>query len=279
MEKKVISNTITIRPKKSILKIDWREFWQTKELFYYLTWRDIKVRYKQTVLGILWIVIRPLFSMVIFTIVFGNFSKIPSDNIPYPIFVFIGLLFWNFFSQTLSSASNSLISDSNIIKKIYFPRIMSPISSTFSFMVDLIPTFVILAGLLIYYKVPPTFEMFLLLPLLLILILLTSLGLGFFLAPINARFRDIRHILPHMIQLGMYLTPVIYPTSLFGGSMKQIRIFNPVAEAIEVSRSVFFHTRPFDLNTFLLSFTFALFLFITGFLYFRSKEDNLVDIL
>lgn len=253
--------------------------WDSRDLFYYLTWRDIKVRYKQTILGILWIIIRPLVSMVLFTIIFGNFAKIPSDNIPYPIFVFIGLLFWNFFSQTLSSASNSLINNQNIIKKVYFPRLMSPISSTFSHIVDLIPTLFILGGLLIYYKVALTLQIILLMPALLLLILIFSLGIGMFLAPINARFRDIRHILPYFIQLGMFATPVIYPTSMFGGNSRIIRILNPVAEAIEISRSAFFNTGPMDWSALFLSFLFAILLFLIGLFYFRTQENSFVDIL
>lgn len=270
---------IVIKPKTNPLDINWKEIWTSRDLLFFLTWRDIRVRYKQTVLGILWIVIRPLISMVLFTIIFGNFAKIPSDDIPYPIFVFIGLLFWNFFSQTLSSSSNSLISNQGIIKKVYFPRLMAPISSTLSYVVDLIPTLLILLGLLIYYKVALTIQIILLMPVLLLLILVFSLGIGMFLAPINARFRDVRHILPYFIQLGMFATPVLYPTSLFGGNSEIIRILNPVAEAIEISRSVFFNIRPMDWGTFFLSFLIALLLFSVGLLYFRSQENSFVDIL
>jgi len=277
MSKKV--SEIIIKPAKNPFKIDWEEIWESRDFFYYLTLRDIKVRYKQTFLGILWIILQPLISMVIFTIVFGNFANVPSDNIPYPIFVFIGLLFWQFFSATLNSTSNSLVSNENIIKKVYFPRIMVPISSTFAHIIDLVPTLLILVGLLAYYKVAPTAQIIFLMPILLFLILITSLGAGMFLAPINAKYRDVRYILPFFIQLGFFVTPVIYPTSLFGGSSRILRIINPVAETIEVSRSSFFGTRPMDWPIFLLSFSFSIFVFLIGFYYFRTQEDNFVDIL
>jgi len=274
-----MTDRIVIKPQTRPLDINWSEIWESRDLFYYLTWRDIKVRYKQTILGVLWIVLQPLVSMVVFTIIFGNFAKISSDNIPYPIFVFIGLLFWNFFSSALSSASNSLISNENILKKVYFPRIMAPISSTLAHIVDLIPTLVILVGLLVYYRAVPTILSLALLPLLLLMMLVSALGVGMFLAPINAKFRDVRYILPFFIQLLMFATPVIYPTSMFGGTSQWIRMINPVAEAIEISRSGFFGTRPMDWPTFGVSIIFSLGVFVTGLYYFRLKENSFVDIL
>lgn len=212
--------TITIKPKPSPFDIDWLELWESRDLLYFLTWRDIKVRYKQTVLGVLWIILQPLVSTVLFTFVFGNFAKIPSDNIPYPVFVYIGLLFWNFFSSTLTNASNSLVANENILKKVYFPRIISPIAATLSCVVDLLPVVIILGFFLIAYKVPVNIEIIILTPLLLLLVFIAALGLGTLLAPINAKFRDVRLILPYFIQLGLFATPVIYSTSLFGGTSK-----------------------------------------------------------
>lgn len=273
------SNTIVIKPASSPLKLDWKEIWNNRDLFYYLTLRDIKIRYKQTVLGVLWIILQPIISMVVFTIVFGNFAAIPSDHIPYPIFVFIGLMFWNFFSAALTSSTASLLTNEGIIKKVYFPRIIAPISSTLAHIVDLIPTIIILVVMLMYYKVHATLQILILLPFLFLIMLLFALGIGMFLAPINAKFRDIRYILPFFIQMGLFITPVIYPTSLFGGSLKQIRIFNPVAEAIEVSRSGFFATRPMDWGIFGFSILFTVVVFLIGFYYFRSQEDKFIDIL
>lgn len=274
-----MSRKIVITPKRNLFDIDWKEIWDRRDLLYFLTWRDIKIRYKQTILGVAWIVLQPLVSIVVFTIIFGNFAKMPSDNIPYPIFVFIGLLFWNFFSTTLSSSSDSLISNENILKKVYFPKVLAPLSSTLAHIVDLIPMLVILVGMLIYYKVMPTIQSLILTPLLLLMMLVSALGIGMFLAPINAKFRDVRYILPFFIQLMMYATPVIWPSSLFGGTSQIIRIFNPVAEAIEVSRSGFFGTRPMDWPTFVMSIGFTGLIFIIGFVNFRRQEDSFIDIL
>lgn len=274
-----MSDRIVIKSQSRPLDINWQEIWESRDLFYYLTWRDIKVRYKQTILGVAWIILQPLVSMVVFTIVFGNFAKIQSDNIPYPIFVFIGLLFWNFFSSALSSSSNSLISNENILKKVYFPRLMAPISSTFAHIVDLLPTLLILIGMLVYYRTVPSLLSLALLPVLLIMMQISALGMGMFLAPINAKYRDVRYILPFFIQLLMFATPVIYPTSMFGGTSQWIRMINPVAEAIEISRSGFFGTRPMDWPTFGISIVFSLVVFFVGFYYFRLKENSFVDIL
>ena len=273
------SDKIIIKAKGNPFDIGWKEILASIDLLYFLTWRDIKVRYKQTLLGILWIILQPLVSMVIFTIIFGKFAKIPSDNVPYPIFVFIGLMFWNFFSATLTAASNSLVSNENIIKKVYFPRILAPLSSTLGYIVDLIPTLLILTGLMVYYKVSFTLQMIILLPFLFLLLLISALGAGMFLAPINAKFRDVRLIIPYFIQLAFFITPVVYPTSLFGGTSKIIRVFNPVAEAIEVSRSSFFGIRPIDFTTLFLSILLSFCIFLIGLYFFRSQEDKFIDIL
>ena len=270
---------IVIGKNKNSLHTNWKEILEYKDLFYFLTLRDIKIRYKQTVLGILWIIIQPILSLITFTIVFGRFAKMPSDKIPYPIFVYIGQLFWNFFSSTLSGSAASLVSNENIIKKVYFPRIMAPISSIFSRFIDLIPTTAILIGMLIFYKVHIQLNIFILLPLMILLIVIFSLGVGMFLAPINAKYRDVRIALPFFIQLGFFITPVVYPTSLFGGTIKFIRILNPVAEAIEVSRSAFFGTRPTDWKILALSASFALATFFIGYFFFKKQEDKFIDIL
>lgn len=271
--------TITIKPKPSPFDIDWLEIWESRDLLYFLTWRDIKVRYKQTVLGVLWIILQPLVSTVLFTFIFGNFAKIPSDNIPYPVFVYIGLLFWNFFSSTLTNASNSLAANENILKKVYFPRIISPVAATLSCVIDLIPVIIILIVIMMVYRIPVNLEFLLVTPLLFLLVFLAALGLGTFLAPINAKFRDVRLILPYFIQLGLFASPVIYSTSLFGGTSKIVRILNPVAEAVEVFRSSLFRTRPIEWDVLGMSFLLVAVVFFVGAYYFRLNEENLVDIL
>jgi len=274
-----MSSITIIKPKTNPFDINWKEIWESRDLFYFLTWRDIKVRYKQTLLGILWIIIQPLISIILFTIIFGNFAKIPSDNIPYPLFVFIGLFYWNFFSAALNSASNSLLSNENILKKVYFPKIMAPVSSTFALLVDLLPLFLILAGMLAYYKVVPTFESILIIPLLIAEMLILALGVGMLLAPINVRFRDVRHLLPFLIQLGFYVTPVIYPATFFGGTSKIIRIINPVAQVIDTQRLSFYAGRNIDWSIFAWSMLFSISIFLIGFYYFRTQEDKFIDYL
>lgn len=271
--------TITIKPKPSPFDIDWLEIWESRDLLYFLTWRDIKVRYKQTVLGVLWIILQPLVSTVLFTFIFGNFAKIPSDNIPYPVFVYIGLLFWNFFSSTLTNASNSLAANENILKKVYFPRIISPVAATLSCVIDLIPVIIIMFIIMVIYRIQVNLEFLLVTPLLFLLVFLAALGLGTFLAPINAKFRDVRLILPYFIQLGLFASPVIYSTSLFGGTSKIVRILNPVAEAVEVFRSSLFRTRPIEWDVLGISFLLVTAIFFIGAYYFRLNEENLVDIL
>lgn len=249
------------------------------DLLYYLTWRDIKVRYKQTVLGILWIILQPIISTILFTFLFGGFAKIPSDNIPYPIFVFIGLLYWNFFANVLTNTSNCLIANENVLKKVYFPRLITLLSSGLSGVIDVVPNILILLVLLIIYKVSFSLLSIAVIVGLLLLVFVSAFGLGSILAPINARFRDVRYVLPYFIQIGMFLTPVFYPTSLFGGTSKLMRIINPPAEAIEVSRSFIFGTRPFDPASFTLSLIVTFSIAVTGIYLFKKTEKSFVDIL
>lgn len=268
-----------IKSKKGIFEIPWTEILDSKDLLFYLTLRDIKVRYKQTLIGILWIILQPFISVVIFTIIFGNFAKIPSDNIPYPMFVFIGLFFWNFFSSTLVSASNSLITNQGIIKKAYFPKILSPLAASLSNVVDLIPYSLIFLGILIYYRYLPSPILIILIPTILVLIFLFSISLGLFLSPINARFRDVRHALPFFIRFGFFATPVIYSSRLFGDTFKYLNHINPIANGISIVRNSLSGDYLIDLSAVLTNIIIIFFSFIIGFYYFRKKEDEFVDIL
>jgi lipopolysaccharide transport system permease protein len=248
-------------------------------LLYFLTLRDIKVRYKQTLLGILWIVLQPFISVVIFTIIFGNFAKIPSDNIPYPIFVFVGLFFWNFFSSTLTSASNSLISNQAIIKKVYFPKILAPLASSLSNVVDLIPYSLIFIGMMLYYKYIPSLLLLLSIPLMLVLIFMLSISISLFLSPFNARFRDVRHALPFFIRLGFFATPVIYSSSLFGDKFKYLNHINPVANGISIIRNLLSGERLIETNTIFTNIVIICISFFVGLYFFRIHEEEIVDIL
>ncbi|MEK9177929.1 MAG: ABC transporter permease, partial [Patescibacteria group bacterium] len=203
-----MSSAITvIRPKKLFHFSDLKEIWQYKELLYFFTWRDLKVRYKQTAIGVAWAILQPFMTMVVFSVFFGGLAKIPSDGVPYPIFVYVGLLFWQFFSSALSDTSMTLISNQTIITKVYFPRLILPISSVLTKLVDFAIAAGILVGLMFYYGYMPHLTGFLLIPLLLIITFMASVGGGLFLAAINVKYRDVRYALPFFIQILMFITP------------------------------------------------------------------------
>lgn len=204
---------LIIEPKKGWLPIDFGELWRYRELLYFFVWRDIKVRYKQTVLGATWAIIQPVVSMVIFSIIFGNFAKIPSDGLPYPIFVFAGLLPWTFFANAVSQSGVSLVSQSGLITKIYFPRLYVPVASIGVALVDLALGFLVYVAIMIWYMHLPGLSIAML-PLLVVLAMVAATGVGCFLASVTIIYRDFRHIIPFMIQVWMYASPVVYPVSL-----------------------------------------------------------------
>ena len=269
---------IIIKPAKGWVRIDFNELWRYRELFYIFTWRDIKVRYKQTVIGIAWAILQPFMLMVVFSVFFGSFAKIPSDNIPYPIFVFSGLIFWNYFSTALSGASNSLIENENIIKKIYFPRLILPLSTTITPIVDFIIAFVILSLMLIYYHLSIHPYIILLLPLLLLITLLTASGIGTFLSAINIKYRDIRYALPFFIQILLFVTPVIYPVSMVSSKYHWLLLLNPMTGIIETARASMLGTKPIDPPLLLISMAFAGLFFLFGIYYFRKTERVFADV-
>lgn len=269
---------IIIKPTKGWIAINFRELWRFRGLLYTFSWRDIKVRYKQAVIGILWAIIQPFMTMVIFSIFFGGLAKIPSDGVPYPIFVFSGLLFWNYFSTALANSSNSLIDNENIIKKVYFPRLILPISPTITPVIDFSIAFVILCGMLVYYKFTPSWEGLLLLPALVLLSFLTASGVGAFLAAINVRYRDVRYALPFFIQIMLFLTPVIYPTTLLSAKYQWLLALNPMTGIIETARSVILQTKPIDFHLLLISIVAACIFFLFGIFYFRKTERIFADV-
>ena len=224
--------TTVIKPRKTFSLKDVRELWQYKELLYFFSWRDLKVRYKQTSIGIAWAIFQPFITMVIFSIFFGSLAKVPSDGVPYPIFVYVGLLFWQFFSTALSDTSNTLISNQSIITKVYFPRLILPISSVMTKFVDFLIATLILIGLMFYYGYMPHLSGLLILPLLLIITFMASTGLGLFLASINVKYRDVRYALPFFVQIMLFLTPVIYPASI-AGKYSYLLALNPMTGVIQ----------------------------------------------
>jgi len=267
-----------IKPQKGF-SLNWRELIQYSELFYFFTWRDIKIKYKQAFLGFLWAILQPLFTMIIFSFFFGSLLNVPSDGIPYPIFAYSGLLMWNVFSSGLSNAGNSMVSNANIIKKIYFPRLIIPMSAILVSVFDFLMSFVVYIGLLIYFQMDVNFlKMLLFLPASLLLTVVCTFGLGSFLAALNVKYRDFRYIIPFMIQSLMFLTPVIYPVSIIKYQWaKYLITLNPMSGAVNLARAAIIDN-PLQTDLILISIASALFFFIVGLYYFRKTECYFADI-
>ena len=266
-----------IKPKKTFSLQDLKEIWQYKELLYFFTWRDLKVRYKQTVIGILWAIFQPFMTMVIFSIFFGKLAKMPSDGIPYPIFVYTGLLLWQFFSAALSETSNCLVSNQAIITKVYFPRLILPISAVITKLVDFAIASVILVGLMAYYNYLPNFSGLLIIPLLLLITFMAAVGFGLFLAAINVKYRDVRYALPFFIQMMLFVTPVIYPASI-AGKYSWILAINPTTGVIKAARAAILGNAPINWTLLLISGAACLIMLIIGIIYFKKTERYFADI-
>jgi lipopolysaccharide transport system permease protein len=273
-----MSTTIIIRPKKTFSFSDLREIWRYKELLYFFTWRDLKVRYKQTVVGVLWAVFQPFMTMVVFSIFFGGLLKTPSDGVPYPIFVYTGLLFWQFFSGALSETSMVLISNQAIITKVYFPRLVLPLSSVITKFVDFAVAAIILFGMMVYYGFTPHLVSILVVPLLLIITFMAAVGGGLFLAAINVKYRDVRFVLPFFIQMLLFLTPVIYPASI-AGKYSWLLAFNPMMGVIQNARAGLLGTAPINWSLIGISFTACAVLLVIGIVYFKKVERYFADII
>jgi len=267
-----------IKPKKTVSLKDFKEVWQYRELLLFFAWRDLKVRYKQTMIGISWAIFQPFLTMVVFSVFFGKLANIPSDGLPYPIFVFVGLLFWQFFSTALSDASNSLITNQSIVTKVYFPRLILPISTILVKFVDFFIAAIILVGLMIYYQYTPNLLGLLILPLLLLISFLAALGGGLFLASINVKYRDVRYALPFFIQILLFLTPVIYPPSI-AGKYAWLLAFNPMTGVIKSARSALLGGAPINWELLAISGLACLALLVAGFIYFKKTERYFADII
>ncbi|MCC6581946.1 MAG: ABC transporter permease [Phycisphaeraceae bacterium] len=255
-----------------------KELWDFRELFYFFTWRDIKVKYKQTILGIAWAVLQPLLMMIVFSLFFGQGIGVPSDNTPYPVFVFSGLLLWTVFSSGMSNASNSMVSNASIIKKIYFPRLIIPISSILVALFDFCIAFVVYIGILIYYGQHVSWSILYTFPVSLLITVLTTFGAGSLLAALNVKYRDFRYVIPFLIQLLLFLTPVIYPLSILKYNWAQwIISLNPMTGAIMLLRSSINGTEV-SLTLLGLSLGVSFFLFLLGLFYFRKTEYYFADL-
>lgn len=255
----------------------WKDLWRYRELFYFLSWKDILVRYKQTVIGIAWSVIRPVLTMVVFTIIFGKIAKLPSGNVPYPIMVFTALLPWQFFASALQDSSNSLISNANMISKVYFPRMIVPASSIIVAFVDFLVSSILLVVLMIWYKFVPSYKI-IFIPLFLLLALIFSFGVGLLIASLNVKYRDFKYIVPFLMQFGLYISPVGFSSDVIPVKWRFIYSINPMVGVIDgfrwciLGKGIDFYVRGFVVSIVLI----FIFLFI-GIWYFRKTEKTFAD--
>ena len=270
---------IKIKPVSKWRLIDFSELWRYRELFYIFAWRDIKVRYKQTVLGAAWAVFQPLSQTFIFTIFFGRFAKIPSGELPYSLFVLTGLVFWGFFSQTLSLSSGALVENENIIKKVYFPRVILPLSKIVVSFVDFLVAFVLLLVVIFYFGFVPNALFILLVPLGLVIAAIGAGGLGLLTSALNVKYRDVRYIIPFFIQILIFLTPVIYPSSIIRPSLRPLMAINPMTGVVESIRVLIANQSDISWDILGISALSAVLFFFVGFYYFRSTERYFADVI
>lgn len=268
---------IRLKPSNGWRALNLREFWQYRELLYFLSWRDIKVRYKQTALGALWAILQPLLTMLVFSLFFGNLAKMPSDGIPYPIFAFSALVPWTFFSNGLTQSGNSLIQSAGMLKKVYFPRLIVPISSILSGVVDFLFAFLVLIGLMFWYGIVPTANV-VWLPFLLLLAFGTALGVGLWLSAMNVQFRDVRYTIPFLAQFWLFATPIAYPSSLLSEPWRTIYGVNPMVGVVEGFRWALLGTATAPGPLIIVSALTMLTILITGMFYFRRMESTFADV-
>lgn len=268
---------LRIEPSTGWTSLNLKELWAFRELFYFLTWRDIKLRYKQTELGIVWAILQPFLTMIIFSLFFGRLAKIPSDGIPYPVFSFTALVPWVFFANGLTQASNSLVGNSNLITKVYFPRIMIPISAVLSGAFDFILAFAVLLGMLVYYQMPVTSAIFYL-PFFLLLALIAALGTGLWFSALNVKYRDVRFVVPFIVQIWMFATPIAYPSTLIPGHWRLLYSLNPMVGVIEGFRFMLpgVNTQPSLMIA--VSSAVALAMLVCGAFYFKRVEKTFADV-
>lgn len=272
----------TISPPRGFLTINWPELWRFRDLLLTMAWRNVSVRYKQAALGIAWAILQPVATMVIFTFIFNRMAKIQSgDNVPYPIFFYTGMLFWQYFSSTLSTASNSMVSNAALIKKVYFPRLIIPISTAITGLVDLAVASTVFFGLMLWYGFAPHLAGLVIIPILLFITVVTSIGVGMFLAAINIKYRDVGHALPFCIQILMYVTPVIYPVKMLDQYpvAKNLMLWlNPISAVITNARAGFLGQSPIDWAALGIALFSGMVMFIIGLYYFRNTERYFADI-
>jgi len=273
------NNEIIIKLRKGWIPVNFKELWAFRELLYFLAWRDVKVKYKQTVLGAAWAILQPFLTMVIFSVIFGTFAKVPSDGIPYPIFVYAGLLPWNYFSSALSNSGNSLVASSNLITRVYFPRIIIPASASLSGLLDFFIASFILIGMMFFYHFTPNALGFLMIPVLILLTFFIAVGCGLWLSALNVEYRDFQYVIPFLVQIWMFVTPIIYPVTLFPEKYRWMLSLNPMAGIIEAFRVSTLGYQPINWHLLAVSIGMAVAIFVSGLLYFRKVERSFADII
>jgi len=268
---------ILIQPKKGFDVINPKELLEYRDLLIFLVIRDIKVKYKQTVLGGLWAIIQPFFMMVIFTLFFGKLAKIPSDGVPYPVFNFVAMVAWTYFSTAINNAGNSIVGSSNLISKVYFPRIFIPLTPVIAGLLDFLIAFVVLLGMLAFFHISPSITI-LILPVLVILLVFTASGVGLVLAALNTKYRDIKFTIPFLVQFWMFASPIVYPTSMVPQKYRMLYAINPMTGIIEALRSCLLGGR-FPLDLVLVSVAVSTIIFMVGLVYFKNVERFFADII
>lgn len=255
-----------------------KEFWHYRELFYFFVWRDMKVRYKQTVLGASWAIIQPFFTMVVFTLFFGRLAKMPSDGIPYPVFSYSALVPWTYFATSLSLTGNSLVGNAHLITKVYFPRVTIPASAAFSGLVDYGIASLVLLGMMAYYGIQPSLEL-MMWPVLIIPLVFLSLGVGMILAALNVRYRDVKYVIPFFVQLWLFLSPIIYPTSIIPERFRFMGALNPITGIIEAFRASLLPSKQIDWSLLGISMFLSVLFFAFGLFIFGKTERSFADII
>lgn len=272
------NHILRLQPRQGWTFLDLKDLWNYRELLYFLAWRDIKIRYKQTLLGVAWAVLQPALTMAIFSLFFGKLARIPSDGIPYPLFVLSALVPWNFFANGLHQSSNSLVGSAHLITKVYFPRTIIPLSSLFSGIIDFFLSFLLLLGLMGYYGIFPGMRLLLLAgPLM--LAFLAALGVGLWLSALNVQFRDVRYTIPFLTQVWLFVTPVVYPSSLLPEGWRLLYNLNPMVGVVEGFRFALLDSSPPPIALWILSAATTAIILISGIFYFRRMERKFADII
>jgi homopolymeric O-antigen transport system permease protein len=269
--------TTILAPSRGWAPLQIDDLWKYRELLYFLVWRDVKVRYKQTALGAAWAIIQPLLTMIVFSVFFGRLAKMPSDGIPYPVFAFAALVPWTFFAHGLTNASNSLVGSANLIKKIYFPRLIMPVAAVLSGLIDFVLAFVVLVGMMLFYGIVPSPKILAVVPLL-FLAMVTSLGVALWLSALNVEFRDVRYLIPFLTQFWLFLTPIAYPSSLLNEPWRTVYGLNPMVGVVEGFRWALLDTHTGPGGMVMVSGFAAVALLVGGAYYFRRMEATFADV-